>query len=469
MNASRCFATFLVGAIIFGAHSATVLAQAPISPEESAALAADAVVYGIPLVISDLTKRVQTNVAGPQPNGHAPINQFGNFSKYPTAAYRDVVRMNVDTLYSLAWLDLSSEPMVLSVPDTNGRYYLMPILGAWTDVFASPGSRTTGTKAGHFAICGPGWRGKLPEGLKELRSPTDTAVIIGRTQANGPEDYEAVNAIQAQYKLMPLGSFGKPYTPPKGVVDPKVDMKTSPVDQLGRMDTDAFFRAMATSLKSNPPLPADGPMLAKLAKIGIVPGQDFDMGKLDPSTRKAMEKVIPTVIAGLQEAAKTAGKPVNGWQFFPKNLANFGTDYQGRAIVALVGLGANLPADAIYPTAFLDGDGKPLDGANRYVLHFPKGQTPPARAFWSLTMYDAQSFLVDNPIGRYNIAAWMPLKSNPDGSLDVYIQHDRPADDKAANWLPAPQGGFSVTMRIYWPEGSALDGLWVPPAVQRAK
>ena len=434
--------------------------------EEAAKLGVEAVVYGFPLVIVDVTKRVQTNVEEPNHSGHAPVNQFSNFLKYPTAAYKDVVRMNVDTLYSFAWLDLSKEPIILSVPDTDGRYYLMPVLDAYTNVFVSPGKRTTGTKAGHFAIVGPDWKGELPDGVKELKSPTNTAMIAGRTQANGPADYEAVNAIQKQYKLTPLSAFGKPYTPPKGQVDPTIDTKTPPIEQVGKMTAETFFKTLATLLKSNPPPAADAPMLAKLAKIGIMPGEDFDMSKLDPATAKGLEKCVPMALAKLQVAAKKTGKRVNGWNILPMNLANFGTEYGERAVVALMGLGANLAKDAVYPTAFLDGDGKPLTGKNRYVIHFDKGQMPPTNAFWSITMYNADSFFVENPLNRYNIAAWMPLKYNEDGSLDLYLQKDSPGRDKEANWLPSPEGGFSVTMRIYWPKKSVLDGKWPPSAVK---
>src|SRR4029077_5960145 len=199
--------------------------------------------------------------------------QFSNFLKYPTAAYRDVVRMNVDTLYSFAWLDLSKEPLVLSLPNTNGRYYLMPILDGWTNVFASPGKRTTGTDAGNFVIVGPNWTDTVPDGMKELKSPTNMAMIAGRTQANGSADYPAVNAIQKQYRLTPLSAFGNPSTPPAVVVDSEIDMKTPPVNQVNRMTTETFLNRLATLMASNPPAAADAPMLAKLAKIGGVPGR----------------------------------------------------------------------------------------------------------------------------------------------------------------------------------------------------
>ena len=433
---------------------------------EARQLGIEAVEYGYPLVLVDVTKRVQTNVVAPEHNGRAPINQFSNFLKYPTAAYKDVVRMNVDTLYSFAWLDLSKEPLVLSVPDTHDRYYLMPILDAWTNVFTSPGKRTTGTKAGEFAIVGPNWTGTLPQGMTAYRSPTNTAMIAGRTQANGPRDYAVVNAIQKQYGVTPLSSYGKPYTPPAGVVDPQIDM-TAPVDQVNRMSATTFFNRLATLMTSNAPSAADGPMLAKLAKIGIVPGHPFDASALDPIVAKGLDGSVQAAVASLGAAAKEIGTLNNGWRIPPKTVADFGTDYTLRGAVALVGVGANLAKDAVYPGVFADGSGQPLTGTNQYVIHFDKGGLPPVNAFWSLTMYDAQSFLAANPINRYNIAGWMPLKYNVDGSLDVYVQHESPGSGRQSNWLPAPAGEFSLTLRMYWPKEEVLDGSWKPPAIQK--
>jgi hypothetical protein len=428
-----------------------------------------AVVYGLPLVIMEITMKKSTNVAHPGGND-APVNQFANHRELLTAAYRDVVRMNVDTLYSLAWLDLSKEPIVLSVPDTHGRYYLMPMFDMWTNVFASPGKRTTGTKAGDFAVTGPGWTGTLPAGMQELKSPTNVVWVFGRTQTNGPKDYPAVHAIQDGYKLVPLSAFGKPYTPPEASVDPSIDMKAAPVDTLQKMSSASYFDALARLLKSNPPPASDSPVLAKLATIGVLPGEKFDPSKLDPAVAKGLDKSLPVALEKLQKVAQESGTPVNGWRIPPPILGKFGTDYGIRGIVALLGIGANLPEDPIYPTNFVDAGGKPLNGANRYTLHFDKGLTPPVNAFWSVTMYDAQSFFVDNPINRYALSGWIPLKRNGDGSIDLYLQHDSPGKDKEVNWLPAAQGPFSVTMRMYWPKDknpSIVDGSWKPPAVTR--
>jgi len=426
-----------------------------------------AVIYGLPLVLMEVTMRKTTNV----PPGYRmakPVNQFAHLRVYPDATFKDVVRANVDTLYSSAFLDLASEPIVLSVPDTHGRYYLLPMLDAWTNVFASPGSRTTGNAAGTFLIAGPDWHGAVPAGMQVLRSPTNLAWILGRTQTNGPADYATVHAIQDGYTLVPLSQHGKPYAPPGGSFDPSIDMKTPPIEQVRNMSAQQFFGALARLLKSNPPPAEQAPILEQLARIGIKPGEPFDLGTLDPAIAKGLERSVPAAFAQLQEAQKQTGKPVNGWHIPPANLGNFGADFGTRAVIAMLAFGANLPADAVYPTTYVDERGQALNGATRYTLHFNAGATPPVNAFWSVTMYSAQSFFVDNPINRYAISSWMPLQHNRDGSIDLYIQHESPGEALQSNWLPAPAGDFNLTLRMYWPNDvgpSITNGSWVPPAV----
>lgn len=454
------------------ADAAKAHALADADAKEKAALAAgaEAVVYGLPLVIMDLTKQKSTNVPRPE-SFSAPVNQFVHARAFPDASFKDVVRANVDTLYSIAWLDLSREPMVLSVPDTKGRYYLMPMLDAWTNVFASPGKRTTGTKPGHFAITGPGWAGTLPKGVQQIKAPTAMVWIIGRTQTNGPKDYAAVHAIQDGYRLAPLSAFGKRrYTAPEAPVNAAVDMKTPPVDQLKAMSSAAFFDRLATLLKANPPPASETRVLAKLAAIGIVPGETFDPAKLDPAVAKGLAQSLPATLAKLNAATTENGAPVNGWRVPPMNVGNFGSDYGTRAVISLFGLGANVPQDAIYPSAFTDGSDTPLNGANRYVIHFDQGSTPPVDAFWSLTLYDAESFFVPNALNRYALSSWMPLEKNADGSIDIHVQRESPGKGKESNWLPAAAGPFNITLRMYWPcemAPSILDGSWTPPAVTR--
>ena len=472
----RIFVTFAAALGI--SVPAALLAQAPAAPsaadKEKAGLAAgvEAVVYGYPLVIMDVTKAKTTNFVSPVAFG-GPPNQFANVRAFPDASFKDVVRANVDTLYSSAFLDLGPEPIVMSVPDTGGRYYLMPMMDAWTNVFASPGKRTTGTKAGNFAITGPGWKGALPAGVTEVKSPTNMVWIIGRTQTNGPQDYAAVHKIQDGFKLVPLSKFGKPYMPPPGKVDPSIDMKTPPVEQVARMTTEQFFNRLAMLMKDNPPPASEAPILAKLAKIGIVPGRKFDPSKLDPAVAKGLSQSLPAALSKLSEASSKTGAPVNGWRVPPMILGRFGSEYGVRAVVALVGLGANLPEDAVYPSVYVDADGKPLDAANRYVIHFAKDQTPPVHAFWSITMYDPHSFFVPNSINRYAVSSWMPLVKNADGSIDIYVQATSPGKGKEANWLPAPpSGAFNMTMRMYWPNEKApsiIDGSWKPPVVKKVQ
>lgn len=425
----------------------------------------DAYIYGYPLVTMEMTRRVMTNVAAPQ-GSHAPMGQFLLMRKYPNAAFRDVTAPNADTLYSTAWLDLTKEPYILSLPDMNDRYFLMPMLSGWTNVFDVPGKRTTGTKAQTYAITGPGWKGNLPEGVKQLKSPTSLVWILGRTYCTGtPEDYAACHAIMDKYRLVPLSAYGKEYTPPAGKVDPTIDMKTPVREQVHKLDAVAYFTLLAKLLKDNPPAAEDAPMLEKLAKIGLVPGQDFDASELPAEAARLIPQTAQKQIMG---HFKSAGSDDHGWIFTTKT-GLYGNDYLQRALITAIGLGANRPQDAVYPTSEVDADGKPYSGAHQYVLHFPKGQTPPAEAFWSITMYNADYFFVDNPLNKYTVSPRNDLKYNADGSLDIYIQHESPGKDKEANWLPAPQGKFLLMMRLYWPKEmnpSILDGTWQPPGVK---
>ena len=449
-------------------------APIPISPREKEAfhLGVAAYIYGYPLVTMEMTRRVMTNVATTQ-DRKVPMGRFGSLRTYPDATYKDVTTPNADTLYSIAWLDLSREPYILSLPNEHGRYYLMPLMDGWTNVFKSPGTRTTGTKAQKYAITGPGWKGTLPKGVKEYQSPTNLVWILGRTYCRGTEaDYKEVHKIQDHYQLVPLSQYGKPYTPPPGKVDPGIDMKTPVREQVHRMEGATFFKLLATLLQKNPPAAADAPMVAKLAKIGIVPGQEFDFGKLDPAVAQGLARAPQAGIKKIMAHAQSLGKVVNGWGISLKT-GTYGTDYLQRATIAAIGLGANLPQDAVYPFSEKDRDGQPYDGTHNYVMHFPKGQMPPVKAFWSLTMYNAQLFFAANPLNRYTLSSRDKFKYNKDGSVDLYIQHESPGKAKEPNWLPAPPGKFALVLRLYWPveppKPSILDGSWKPPTVTRVE
>ncbi len=432
--------------------------------------ATDAYIYGYPLVTMEFTRRVMTNVAAPAGN-RGPMGQFVRARSYPDASFRDVTAPNADTLYTTAWIDLAAEPWVLSIPDMQGRYFLFPMLDGWTNVFQVPGSRTTGTGAQVYAITGPGWSGKLPDGVKQYQAPTDLVWILGRIYCTGTvEDYAAVHALQDQCQLVPLSSYGKAYSPPAGKVDPAIDMKTAVRDQVNALDARAYFTLLAELMKANPPSAKDAPALESFAKIGLVPGQDFDAGKLDADFAARIPKLAFDRIM-LQFKVNDAVKHINGWNFTTKT-GLYGTDYLIRALITAIGLGANRPQDAVYPTSLKDAKGDSYDGAHRYVMHFPKGHLPPVRGFWSLTMYDENYFFVANPLNRYSISARQNLKPNADGSVDLLIQHESPGADKESNWLPAPAGKFVLMLRMYWPQDkdpSILDGSWKIPAVTTRK
>jgi hypothetical protein len=441
-----------------------------VTADEAGKIAVDAYIYGYPLVLMDVTKKVATNV--PKAEGEkAPVNQIAHLRAFPDYTFTDVVSPNADTLYSSAWLDLATEPMVLSVPDVGKRYYLMPLLDAWTNVFASPGTRTTGNRKADFAVVGPDWRGKLPLGIQEIKSPTNIVWLIGRTQTDGKRDYANVHVIQDNYMLTPLSAWSKLYSPPTNVpVETGIDMKTPPVDQVARMNAATFFARLNILMKDNPPAAADKNALKRFAAIGVEPGQPFDLKGQDPAVAKGLEQAVRAAQAKIvAEAGRPHGKIVNGWQVI-SNTGSYGTNYLWRAVVALIGLGANLPEDAVYPHATADAAGQPLTGAHRYVVRFPKGQLPPVGAFWSLTMYNDKQAFVQNPLNRYAIGDRDKLKFNDDGSLSLYIQHNSPGKEKESNWLPAPADSFNLFMRLYWPKKDVVDGAWkMPPIEQRVK
>ncbi len=431
--------------------------------------ASEAFFYGYPLVIMETTKNVMTNVQKPG-DGRAPVNQFYHSSKLVDASYHDVVSPNNDTLYSTAWLDLQKEPLILHIPDSEGRYFLVPILDAWTNVIASPGTRTTGNKGGDFAIVGPNWSGEIPDGIQIIRSPTHTAWIIGRMQTTGPQDYAAVNKWQEQLTLIPLSSYGKPYSPPTPEVNPKIDMTQPPAAQVSGMDAAAYFTFLNQALVLNPPGSHDSPgLLDKFSKIGVGAKETFDLKKYEDTKQTAITHGYLGSQALIKRIAAIPSDRVNGWDFLISNkIGNFGTDYMLRAKTAYIGLGANLTQDAVYGIGTEDENENPLSGKDHYVIHFDKDKTPPAKAFWSITMYNDKHYFVDNPLNRYAIHDKDKLEFNPDGSLDIFLQKEEPAEKKN-NWLPAPEGEFSVILRIYWPDESVLNGSWKPPFIKKAQ
>jgi hypothetical protein len=441
--------------------------------KEAQEIGIDAYEFAYPLVTMELTRRVSTNATAPE-GSKAPMGQFAKLRGYPAVDNHAVTAPNADTLYTIVWLDVSKEPWIVSAPDMKGRFFLLPMLDGWTTVFADPGKRTTGTAAQKFAVTGPGWNGTLPAGVTEYKSATGMVWLLGRIYCTGtPEDYKAVHALQDKMTAVPLSAYGKPYTPAPGSVDPSIDMKTSIRDQVNAMDAASYFKLFAELMKANPPTAEDSPMVAKLAKIGIVPGQDFDASKLDPAVAKGLaaapKPAQDKIMAWMKEGVVVGDAKVdNGWYFTTKT-GLYGTSYRQRALVTAIGLGANRPQDAVYPTSEGPDILKKYSGEKKYVMHFDKGELPPVDGFWSLTMYDASYFFVPNPINRYTVSQRNKLKVNADGSVDLYIQNESPGTDKEQNWLPAPRDTFILMMRLYWPKEkspSILDGSWKIPPVK---
>lgn len=465
MPTLRLAAAFIAAAVLcFQPRS--VAAQ--VTEKEAVELATDAYIYGYPLVTMEMTRRVMTNVAASD-GKLAPMGKFALMRSYPSPADKEVTAPNADTLYTLLWLDVAREPWIISIPDLNGRYALFPMLSGWTDVFEVPGKRTTGTGAQKYAITGPGWKGTLPNGVKELKSPTGIVWFLGRIYCTGtPEDYKEVHALQDQFTAVPLWAYGKKFIAPPALVNPRVDMKTAVRTQVNSMDISAYFNLLASLMKDNPPAKDDAPMVAKLAKLGIEPGKEFDIKKLDPAAAKAIQGVPKVAFEKIMGHFKAAGKDLNGWTFATKT-GLYGTDYLQRALITAIGLGANRPQDAVYPTSEIDGGGKKFNGANTYTITFPKGQTPPVNGFWSITMYDKDYFFVPNPLNLYAISPRNNLKADADGSTTIYLQNESPGKERESNWLPAPKAEFILMMRLYWPKEtppSIIDGSWSPPAVK---
>jgi len=439
-----------------------------ITEAEAHSIAVEAYLYFYPLISMDVTRKQLIN-SEPGKGIGGPMNAFDNISAFPTADMKAVVRPNFDTLYSSGWVDLTREPMVISVLDTGGRYYLLPMLYMWTDVFASPGWRTTGTKAGNFLLTPPKWSGAVPAGFTRISAPTPYVWIIGRTKTDGPADYDAVHTIQKGYRITPLSAWGKPPVPVKASIDPSVDVKTPPKTQVDTMQGAKYFAYAAELLKLHPPHTTDQPIVARMKRIGIELGKSFDVAKADAVVRKAIDEA-PTDAQKLMEwKVPTIARVVNNWSMNTDTMGVYGNYYLKRAIVAQFGLGANLPEDAIYPLNLADESGKPLDGANKYAIHFTKDEIPPAGAFWSITLYDPEGFQVANSLNRFAVSSWMPFKRDADGSLTLYFQNESPGSDRESNWLPAPKGAFNLTMRLYAPKPEALTGVWNPPPVTMAQ
>jgi hypothetical protein len=441
----------------------TDLLQAGVPPakEDIYRIGLQAYIYAYPLVLADKTRLVFVQ--------RFPMNRFNHAVAFPPSTARTVVRPNIDTLYSSAWLDLAQEPIILSLPDTGGRYYLVQVMDAWTETIAVPGKRTTGTQASQFAIIGPNWKGSLPSNLPVIKSSTNLVWIIGRIQTNTPADYANVHNLQKGFNVVPLSAGVRAEASvPSSVIIPapnRGDGLTPPA-QVAGMDANTFFKTFTALLRDNPSHPEDAPFVAELKTIGIIPGEPFDTAKLDPEALQTLERAVRDARKQMASGIRTTRIVRNGWGF-NLNIGRYGTDYLTRALTALGGLGALPPEEAFYTGTAVDNSGNKLTGGNRYVLHFDKTGFPPVKAFWSATLYDSDGYFVPNPLNRFGLGDRDPLRYNSDGSLDLFIQQDRPAKELEVNWLPAPGGVFNLSLRLYWPNPEVLNGRWTPPVIRR--
>jgi hypothetical protein len=430
----------------------------------AAALGAEALVVTYPLVLMDLA-RSQLTATSAATGLRAPVNQFAHTPGFPLATWAPVITPNVDTLTSSAWLDLSDEPLILSLPDTAGRYYAMPIYDAWTTVFADLGSRTTGTQARDWVLVRGRWRGRLPRGMPVVQSPTALAWIVGHIRSDGPQDHAAVRRLQQQIRLTPLSRWPDgPEPEPRTAVSTRA-VAPSPAARLARMDPREYFRHVARLLVDNPPHRVDRARVERMRDLGVAAGRapawSREAGPLVREIARGMADGLAQV-----EGAGRSLVPRGSW-ICASDLGARQADPLMRAACAWTGLGTWPRRDGQFYVTDVDAQGRPLDGRRPYVITLPPGAAPPARAFWSLTVHPGKATLPGECRGRLAIGDRDPLWYEPDGTLTILLQTD-PPEGAWRNWMPTPEGPFGLALRLYWPQPAALDGSWRPPPVRPA-
>jgi hypothetical protein len=434
----------------------------PLLRRRTAALAAEALIVTYPLVLMDLVKdqATATRRTGPL---RAPVNRFSHLAEFSRTPVAPFITPNIDTLTSSAWLDLGHEPLVLSVPDTGGRYFAMALYDAWTTVVATIGTRTTGTQARRCVLVGPQWRGALPRDLPVVQCPTATAWALGHIRCDGESDYPAVHRLQAGLELTPLSRWQTPAAEvPTPSPAPGPLVVSSPVARIARMDPAEYFGSVARLLPGNPPHAADRARVEKLTTLGVVPGKPPAWTVGDRPLLREIARGLADGLAQVKAAGEALATAATPW-ICPQDLGLRRSDPLTRAASAWTALGSLPRSDGLVFTARVDDDGAPLTGARSYALRFPRGAAPPARAFWSLTAYDEVSFFAGYPDRRPALGDRDWLRYERDRSLVILLQPDPPEGDP--NWLRTPSGPFSLALRLYWPEPAALRGSWRPPAV----
>jgi hypothetical protein len=427
-------------------------------------LAIEAHQYLYPLVLMDVTRRQATGVqTADEVVGRAPPNTFAHLRCFPPVDYHDVPRPNLDVLYSFAWLDVTAGPVILSIPDAGDRYYTLPMYDMWSDVFASPGTRTSGNGPAEYALVETGWRGDLPDHARRIEAPTPYVWIIARMQCDGEDDYGYVNRFQDGMKITVVPD-GRP--PRRARVETEVDDATPAFALVDAMEPLAFLTYATELLQLHPPHPTDHAVLQRMERLGIVVGERLDPAKMPRAALESLRSAFAESKLNLFRRSKELGWTRNGWLMNTETMGAWGSDYLKRATVDRIGLSAASPEDIIYPTAFVDDHGRPLHGSARYAMRFERHELPPTQAFWSLTVYDDDGYVPPNEFGKYLLRDRDPLEFAADGSLQVVIQRRPPEGLPRANWLPCPYETFNLCLRLYWPAPEALDRTWAPPPVR---
>jgi hypothetical protein len=456
--------TKLAACVAFAAVFVTQAGAATaVTPAEAKATAEEAYIFGFAIV--EHYKALWAYGVEPKSPKYGGINKLRNETKLYGPKDTAVVSANNDTIYTSGMIDLRAEPVVLQVPEVADRYYSFMLVDMVTDNFAYVGSRATGTKAGAYALTGPGWKGALPRGVTRLPAPSWVVFAIGRTGVSGDADLPKLREVQAGYKLTPLSAFAGTKAPPAAATIPFpaiLETKTAKAAD--------FFTHLNFLMQLHVFPAVEHPLFQKFARIDVGPGLTFDPASFSPDVMQAIEQGVSAGREKVSKAAENLGARVNGWNLSPANAGEFGDDYLTRSAAAWKYIYVNSAVEAMYPTANVDGNDKQLDGSKgRYVLKFPKGALPPVNYFWSLTLYDAKTQVpVENPINRYSIGDRTPgIVTANDGSLTIYVQADKPSGANAANWLPAPKAPFYVILRAYGPKPGMLDGTYkIPPMTQ---
>lgn len=444
-------------------------AAPPLDAGQARDIAADAYVYAYPLVLMDVARRVQTNVQVPDTafGAGAPVNRFTHMSRPADPLLHGLPYPDVDTLWSLLWFDVSKEPLLIEVPDARGRYYSITLADMWSDVFSAPGSRTAQDGLRVYAIVASDWHGKLPKPAEALRAPTNAGLLRLRVAYRDLRDLGAAQGFQMAVEATPLSRWGKKTVPPEGHFDVALSRR-APVDQVGEMPAQEFFSAFAELASRYPPHAGDDPVLQRMARLGLAPGQRFDPSRLPADIRAAVEAGALRGQASVRSPMQPRPRRGDAWRMPDRRLGSYGTDYALRARAARVQLATPLPEDEIVLRAAADSEGRLLDGSFRYEVRFDRGQLPPADALWSMTLYNDRRELYDNAVNLYAVGSRHPLTPAADGTSTVYVQYAPPAGEQLRNWLPAPQSGrFTLMLRMYQPREDAVEGLWRPPSIRR--